>query len=491
METLQSIVKILSLRKLSKVEILDKNLISTKDSILTKFYYGILENEFLTDQEAIEFLYGKNNAGNIKNYRQLKARFKKRLLNTLFFIDVNNKDYETDVQRHYFECTRSLQEINIIQKYGGNQHLVFSIINDLYTTAEKYDFYDVLVEYTHKLITYYSIKGNCKKLEEVISNYNFYKNAKDETDNSYLLFSNLNCFFASTTNNDLDYLQRLKTQVYDATPILTTYLSICYNSLSKLLILENEKDIQNLNNECDKLLLHLDTKDNAFRQSFKGIANIYKINTLIQLREFENGITYIDQNLNNLFGVNWYEAMATKLRFALNQKDILLAKQIIKEVYNQKTFKTLPNNIIEKWYILEGYTLFYDDYINDGKYNFKIAKLLNQVPYYYHDKSGFNFSLIILQLLYSIAKKETDQSSHIIQSLKIYKSRYFKTDNQEREIEFIKLLFILDKCNLNINRLNILYKNFSYKVNNESNILEHEIIAYEELISIILNLLQQ
>ena len=490
METLQSLVKIISLRKLSKVEILDKSLISSKGSVLSKFYYGIINNSFQTDHEAIEFLYGIKNEENTKNYRQLKARFKKRLLNTLFFIDVNNKDYETEVQRQYFECTRSIQEINIIQKYGGNQHLVFAIISDLLPIAEKYEFYDILEVYYHKLITYYSVGGNCKKIEEIIQRFNSYRNAKNETDNSYILFSEINCFFAANAKFDEDHYNELKENLEKQTTFVNTYLSICYNSLSWILILEHEKKTNALNNECDKLLAHLETKDNAFRQSFKGIVNMYKINTLLQFRELEKGIEYIDQNLHNLFGINWYEAMATKLRFALNQHNFILSKEIIKEVYSQKAFKSLPSNIIEKWYILEGYTAFFEDYITGGNYNYKVAKLINQVPYYYHDKSGFNFSIIILQLLFSIAKNDIDQCSQIVQSLKIYKSRYFKSDIHVREVEFIKSLFILDKCGFNINKLNILYKNFSYKVSLDAKIMEHEIICYDLLITIILDLIQ-
>ncbi len=489
MDFLKSIVQIITHRKISKVEILDKNLISSKDSLLTQLYEGLVDDSFNTDVEAVQFLYGDTSDVSVKNFRQLKARFKKRLLNTLFFIDINNREYETDVQKSYFECIRSLQEINIIQKYGGNQQIVYEIITNNYNTALKYEFCDVLKQYNYNLIAYYSLKGNIAKHAECIENFHQYRNIQRNIEDAYILFSTINCYEGSTKTLSEEKIQQFQMRLDMIKPNSDSYLAKCYIYLSQLSIYESQHENKKLSLLADEFILHLDTQDNAFLQSFKGVANMYKISTLLQLREYEKGLEYIDKNIHNLFGINWFEAMDTKLRFALNLKNIELSKQILKEVYTHKSFANLSANIKEKWYIYEGYIVFYDNYVHNGNYKFNLGKLINQVPHYYHDKSGYNLSIIILQLLFHLARKNKDEVFQLINSLRLYKSRYLKAESQIRSVVFIKTLFFLEKNHLNKRRTGSPTISFINSVPSNAYIHEHEIIAYETILDIVYELM--
>lgn len=489
MEFLQCVVQILTIRKLQKINILDNSLISSEDSILTRFYNGLVGNKFQTDAEAVVYLYGEATDNNIKSYRQLKARFKKRVLNTLFFIDVNSKDYETEVQKCYFDCIRSLQELNIIQKYGGNQSLVFEIINDHYATAVKYEFYDVLTEYTAKLLTYYSVKGNIAKYTACSKDFIRFKALQNNIDSSYALFTHINCLLAAQKKIDENALESFHLQIDNLEKQADSYLAKCYNLLSRIFLLEHKHKLEEMSLVADQLLVFLETKDHAFRQSFKGIANTYKIYTLLQFRDFTKGIIFIDKNLHNTFGINWFEAMDTKLRFALNLKNIELSKQILKEVYTHKSFANLSANIKEKWYIYEGYIIFYDNYVHNGNYKFNLGKLINQVPHYYHDKSGYNLSIIILQLLFHLARKNKEEAMQLISSLRIYKTRYLKDETQIRSTEFIKALFYYDKFQMNKRKAGSVTTSFVNAVPQNAYIYNHEIIIYETLLDIVFDLL--
>lgn len=488
MDFLKETVQIITRRKLQNIEILDKTLIASKDSILCKLYEGIADNQIQSDQDAINYLYGKSDDADVKSYRQLKARFKKRLLNTLFFIDVNSKDYDTDVQKYYFECVRSLQILNIVQKYGGNQRLVFEIIQDYYAIALKYEFYDVLSEYCQKLMTYYSVKCSIPKFEETKADFLKFKAIRNEIDEVYILFSTINCTLGAPKKPTNEQIEYFHDEVNKLSQKVSSYLSKSYIGLSNMLLYDFEGDPVKVGEICDDLLIHLDTKDNAFRQSFKGITNYFKISTLLQTRQYEMGIKYIDKNIHNVFGLNWFVAMDTKLKFALNLRDIELAKATLKEVYTHKTFTILPENVLEKWYINEGYIVFYDNYLNDGNYKFNLGKLLNQVPHYYHDKSGYNFSLIILQLLFLLARKDRDGVLGLLNSLKTYKTRYIKDEEQVRSAEFVRLLLYFEKKGLNKRRVDSLTMSYLNAVPKNSFIFDHEIIAYETLLDIITDL---
>lgn len=490
MEFINDIVHIISKRKLQNIDILDKSLIASKDSILTHFYNGIESGSLKNDEESIKYLYDSVTDDNIKKFRQLKSRFKRRLLNTLFFLDVNNKEYETEVQKCYFECVRSLQILNIIQKYGGNQSLVFDVIQDYYQTAQKYEFYDILKEYNFKLITYYSVKANVRKLQECTEKYNKYATYQSEIDQMHILFSKINCLISMPKDTSKEQLDSLLLECEMISQKSEIYLTNAYYLLSKIVILEYKGLTQLLSKTCDEFISFLDTKDNASRQSFKGIASSYKISTLLQFREYEIGIRFIDDNIQNAFGINWFEIMDRKLKFALNSKNSGLSIKIINTVFSHKAFSNLPEIVKEKWYINEGYAIFYSNYVNNGNYKYNIAKLINQVPLYYHDKSGYNFSIIVLQFLFSLAKKDKDNCASIIQSLKVYKTRYFKSDDKNRSIEFISILFLLSKQYFNKNRINYsIIEKYKTSLPEISYIHDHEIITYDLLLSMIEDLL--
>jgi hypothetical protein len=240
-----------------------------------------------------------------------------------------------------------------------------------------------------------------------------------------------------------------------------------------------------LEQTCNLFLNFIDTKDNMYRQSFKGISYHYIVSVMLQKREYNKGILYINKNIDNFFGINWFEAMDIKLKFALNLKDLDTANNIIETVFSQKMFDSLPANIKEKWYINEGYTVFYDSYLNNGSYKFNVGKLINNVQSYYHDKSGYNFSIIILQLLYNLVRNNKENMINILTALRSYKSRYIKDIEQHRTAEFIRILFYFEKNSFNKKRtgsLSLIYKN---NVKENSYIHEHEIISYEVLLDII------
>lgn len=100
MEQLKELVNIVNKRKLSQVEILDKSLISRKDTLFSKLYNGIADGIVQTDDDAIDYLYNQTEQAQKErvNYRKLKSRFKTRLLNTLYFIDINNQS-EADASK--------------------------------------------------------------------------------------------------------------------------------------------------------------------------------------------------------------------------------------------------------------------------------------------------------------------------------------------------------------------------------------------------------
>ena len=85
MKELLEITQILDKKKISKIEILDQNSLRQPNNLFARMYNGLYKEKFETDEQAAQELYQATPTD--ARYRQLKSRFRKRLLNTFFFLD--------------------------------------------------------------------------------------------------------------------------------------------------------------------------------------------------------------------------------------------------------------------------------------------------------------------------------------------------------------------------------------------------------------------
>ena len=84
MEDVKALVNLLSIQKVKQIEIITEN--AEMSPMTRQFYEGVRDGLFEDDAAASNALYGDNE--NNPAYRKLKYRLKQRLINTLFFIDI-------------------------------------------------------------------------------------------------------------------------------------------------------------------------------------------------------------------------------------------------------------------------------------------------------------------------------------------------------------------------------------------------------------------
>ena len=76
----------------------------------------------------------------------------------------------------------------------------------------------------------------------------------------------------------------------------------------------------------------------------------------------------------------------------------------------------------------------------------KVLRFLNEVPLYSKDKAGFNVAINIIQILLMIQERQFDKLIDKAESLKMYRSRYIKEDEDFRSNCFVKMLLIMIRC---------------------------------------------
>jgi hypothetical protein len=85
-----------------------------------------------------------------------------------------------------------IKRIEILIKATGTTKLVYELVKDNYPKALKYNFYDILRNYSFYLITYYALKGDKKSLVEEEVKYLKYINlAQKEQIAKYLYMKSI------------------------------------------------------------------------------------------------------------------------------------------------------------------------------------------------------------------------------------------------------------------------------------------------------------
>src|SRR5690606_33531119 len=102
------------------------------------------------DEDAATTLY--NCSPTDDKYRQLKSRFRKRLLNTLFFLDINIPA-TSNYDRAYYSSNKDWTLVKILLSNNANSTAA-ALARHILTTALKFKFADVIVNCSRILRKY-------------------------------------------------------------------------------------------------------------------------------------------------------------------------------------------------------------------------------------------------------------------------------------------------------------------------------------------------
>jgi len=97
MEALRELVQLVTRNKLKSIDVLDFS--ENGDSRLGELYDIIAEGEAGSDQEAAELLYP--DAKSTSGYRKLKNKLRRKLINSLLLVDLNQASYSDRKSAYY------------------------------------------------------------------------------------------------------------------------------------------------------------------------------------------------------------------------------------------------------------------------------------------------------------------------------------------------------------------------------------------------------
>lgn len=487
MDTLKELVKIVNRKRLSKIDVFDKTFLNQNNSNLYyQFYSGIEKGIIVSDESAAAHLYGINEKD--AKYRKLKSRFKSKILKSILLFDVDEL-FNYELGKAYYECITQSHCIEILVKLTGTSNLVVELIKDNYPKALKYNFYDILKNYSYLLLTYYGLTGQKKLFQEEEERFYIYSDMLQKEQLAKLLYSKgiVEIVSSSSITNELLENVRVNVEKLEGLnkEINNPEIHFSYNYIA-LLYNEYKNDLHTVLSLCDDtddlMQKHIQIASN----NRKTIILIYRLKAYLQLKQFSKGLSLLKESsliLPEESKYNWFVVKENEFKLYLQDNKLQEAYKIYEQVLANPSYKRQVTELTEKWKIYHAYLVFMDNYLNKGDYKFNLAKFLNDVPVSSKDKSGYNFAVRVIEILFHAARKDYNLIFSKMDALRVYRSRYLNDNTYKRNHLFLSILLRAEKSGFNAREMQKADWPEIRELQKQNNyiIADWEIIPYEEL----------
>jgi len=500
MEGLKELIQVATKNKIKHLEIL--GLPSTKKTKVYELYEGIIDGRFQTDTEAAMYFYNKG--ASHQSYLNLKSKLRKKLFNTILFIDTTPNNYQ-EYQRIMYSIPRKLAALNILIVRGLYDSAI-PVLKKLLDQALKVELISASIEILIILRRYY---GTLNFNPALFHKYEMQLNQQIElqkkevfVEGLYLKYNSLVKKRAKEKQKEkiIDYSEQLKGFI---SSINTTRIIIfsALIEIGKYMSLYNFKEVIKISNLTLSFLLQ---KEFIKPQAIVTIL-FQKTICLIQLKEHELGkktvselFEYLDEGT-----FNWFKGQEMKMYLKFHTKNYQEAYTTFSDVYIHKKFKKAlsPANQ-EIWEIFKAYIHFLIElgHINpiekDTNFKqFRINRFINTVPTFSKDKRGANIAILVIQIIFSIHQKKYDLMIDRIDAINKYGSRHLRKGENFRSNCFIKMLMEIPKASFHRlaaeRKATPLVKKLSkasLEVANQTHSIE--ILPYEDLWPMVIGMLE-
>ena len=490
---LKQLVKLVSGVKVNRM-----NIIGTKGSSKTKmqrFYDKLLDGQIETEAEAEELLYSPGRFRR-QYYGDLKRGLFDRLLNTLFFIDVDKPQF-AGYTKEYQTCQRDLLVVKLLLSYRM-RHLAMIVAEKAFKRAVRFEFTEIALMLARQLrIHHGSITGELEKtelyddcIEKYLKIYSFELKAEK-------YYSKLMSYYVFSSANKPEALVLAKEYCNDLQEGFDEVDSFRFRYtfyLVNILRFEVENNYRRVIKICTEALRYFETKSLILVKTVM-FQFYFKMTTAnLQLLKYQKAKECVLKSLSYVTEgeYNWYVAKEMEFLVTMRSRDYEDAFFVCLKVFNQPNFGMHYLSIYERWKINEAFIQFL---MLKGRVvqakggvnkKFRVNRFLNQVPKHSKDKRGVNITILVLQILFLLEKKRYEEIFDRIEPLRMYSSRYLRKDDTFRGNCFIKMLMQLPAGHFHKEAVKrkaapYLKKLESMPLDTANQAAELEIIPYEEL----------
>ena len=499
MKNLLEIIKIVTKKRVKKIEIFDDQALKNKTGKFNEFYEALSAGRLRNDRDAATLLY--NCSPQDPKYRQLKSRFRKRLLNTIFFLDINKPSSGT-YNRAYLNCNKEWAMVKILLHYGAVQTAT-SMARHILTPAQKYHFSDLIVNCCRILRQHAADSGEDKAFHQynkMIKSFEPILKAELESEELYQTVI-LDYQKPLTSKNPLKgEIATISDQLITLSERYSSPV-ISYNLyLTWAIRYELAKDFDTMLEVCNEAEQYMDDHPDFYQEEKLIAIQNKKMSAYLHKQDYRKGKVNAEKCLNRFPDGSqpWFNFMEFYLLLALHTENYINALAIINQATAHNGLKKLDQPIREKWAIYSGYVGFFASIqgfgaalqIRSTNRIFRPSKYFALPETYPKSHRNYAILLLILEVLELANKKSTLDLDDRLEKLKQFALRQLNKEEHFRAIQFIRLLQQLKKAEYEPDQIKNTEKYLSalqaqpffYR----GAISELEIIPYEKLWEIVL-----
>ena len=491
-------------KSLSKQHVNTYNLLNdNKTNSQSKYYklfIKIQDGEITNEEDAQAFLkYSKN--------RNSYLKFRKRYINKLFdliqltdLLDSENEKYYVEITNIYrlFTVARTLH----IKGFKQETLQLYTLINKL---SEKYGILEFKLMTDALLRSQYAyINVNHKKY---IHYKNQFSNTLERLQKEFKIIEKYDeithTYFTADYPSLAEFKQDIKPIIEDFSKKLTSEDTLH----TKMKVRDLQSFSHTLNNETEeaittalKMLDQLDDNNSNVPRYYKfSLYNDLLINYL-KLKNYERTFFYLDTILDYLSfkGFNYVKFKSLQFTLYTYLKEYDKLQDIVDEILDPK-FPHQSPKITETWKLRNAFVelLIEAEIIQDphSDNKFKLNRFINEMEETSKDKRGLNISILIVQLMFFLIRKEFSKVFDKIEALNQYSFRYLRKDETFRSNCFIKMILKLPEASYHPIRTKRYVNKYLKRLEEQPyeismKMLDTEIVPYEHLWEIIEHILQ-
>ena len=447
MKTLLELVRIVTKGKARHIEILETGT-PCRNKVMD-LYNALSAGTAKTDADAMRHIYGAHPKAS--SYRNLKAGLKKRLLNTLLFINLGDPSLN-EQEKAYYRCQKDWAAVKVLLRMGARD-VAIRLAEKTLQRALRYDLTEIAVQASQVLRFHYGTRiGNLKKMKEYGQLHQKYMKAwqfESRAEEYYTLlvvnYINERAAREQAGCQALAYYEKLKGGMAK----YPTYRLLFLGYLIRIIAYRSINDYRNTVESCQEAIRAFEAKDYEVKTPIYTFLH-QQILAHIQLKQFGQGegIARRATRLIPAGTVNWFVNMELLLILSLHTRQYQRAYEVYQEAFNHRGFQKLREIDKEQWRINGAYIHFLlviGKVIavrgQSGLRKFRLARFLNEVPVFSKDKQGMNVAILIIQILFLIVKKRYSDAIGRIDAINKYRVRYlFRDKALKRSNYFVKLL---------------------------------------------------
>ena len=493
--------KLVSKQKVKAIGLFKDNKINTETKYLYLFE-GILDNKINNDAEAKREL---NYSENSKSFLKFKERYTKKILDYILLSEttINTGEF---INEEYCRLLQLYSAAKIIQ-YKQQSNNSIKLYLYVFQYAKKYEFLDLQLFTGIQIKSHYAfVEPNKKKFIYYTEEFNRIKNTMNkslELDKFYDDISHQNIMIKQ------DQMKEFKKQTMIGSQELVKKIEDNDPYLYKSKVYEIAAYAYTINDELEKSIQISKTSIQLSNEkehvpSFK-LYGTYKdiMSNYLKLMDFENAKLYLSKilDISVTHSHNYFRMKSLEFSLYAFSKDYENLFKTTVDVLSSKRLKDYKIHL-EEWRLREAFANILLESGNvdkkvtqlPGYKNFKLNKFLNEVDMFSKDKRGTNISILIVELIHFLLRKQYDKILDRLDALNQYTYRYLRNDNTLRSNCFIKMLLKLPEAEYHPLRTERYVKKYEAKLEENPfqislKSIDVEIIPYEQLWEIIIEIL--